>query len=42
MAGSQCTMNNFTFGNASHQYHETISGGKAVPWWRASTARWGL
>ena len=27
MAGSQPTMNNFTFGNAKYQYYETISGG---------------
>ncbi|MCC7285442.1 MAG: hydantoinase B/oxoprolinase family protein, partial [Burkholderiaceae bacterium] len=27
MAAGQCTMNNFTFGNAQHQYYETISGG---------------
>jgi 5-oxoprolinase (ATP-hydrolysing) len=27
MAASQCTMNNFTFGNAQHQYYETIAGG---------------
>jgi 5-oxoprolinase (ATP-hydrolysing) len=27
MASSQCTMNNFTFGNERHQYYETISGG---------------
>ncbi len=27
MAASQCTMNNFTFGNDAHQYYETISGG---------------
>jgi 5-oxoprolinase (ATP-hydrolysing) len=27
MAASQCTMNNFTFGNAAYQYYETISGG---------------
>jgi 5-oxoprolinase (ATP-hydrolysing) len=27
MAASQCTMNNFTFGNATYQYYETISGG---------------
>ena len=27
MAAGQCTMNNFTFGNARHQYYETISGG---------------
>jgi 5-oxoprolinase (ATP-hydrolysing) len=26
-AGSQGTMNNFTFGNATHQYYETIAGG---------------
>ena len=27
LAAGQCTMNNFTFGNARHQYYETISGG---------------
>ncbi len=27
MAASQGTMNNFTFGNARHQYYETICGG---------------
>jgi 5-oxoprolinase (ATP-hydrolysing) len=27
MAPSQGTMNNFTFGNADHQYYETIAGG---------------
>ena len=27
MGASQCTMNNFTFGNNRHQYYETISGG---------------
>ncbi len=27
LAASQGTMNNFTFGNARHQYYETISGG---------------
>jgi 5-oxoprolinase (ATP-hydrolysing) len=27
MAGAQGTMNNFTFGNARHQYYETICGG---------------
>ncbi|MCU0924001.1 MAG: hypothetical protein MUF16_27385 [Burkholderiaceae bacterium] len=27
MAASQCTMNKITFGNATHQYNETISGG---------------
>ncbi|MCW5653641.1 hydantoinase B/oxoprolinase family protein [Hydrogenophaga sp.] len=30
MAASQCTMNNFTFGNRSHQYYETISGGSGA------------
>ncbi|TAM49799.1 MAG: 5-oxoprolinase, partial [Burkholderiaceae bacterium] len=30
MAGSQPTMNNFTFGNAQHQYYETISGGSGA------------
>ncbi len=30
MAAGQCTMNNFTFGNASHQYYETISGGSGA------------
>jgi 5-oxoprolinase (ATP-hydrolysing) len=27
MAGAQGTMNNFTFGNETHQYYETIAGG---------------
>jgi 5-oxoprolinase (ATP-hydrolysing) len=27
LAASQGTMNNFTFGNAAHQYYETIAGG---------------
>jgi 5-oxoprolinase (ATP-hydrolysing) len=27
MAGGQPTMNNFTFGNDTHQYYETIAGG---------------
>ncbi|WP_417458349.1 hydantoinase B/oxoprolinase family protein [Kordiimonas sp.] len=27
LAGSQGTMNNFTFGNAEYQYYETIAGG---------------
>jgi 5-oxoprolinase (ATP-hydrolysing) len=27
MAASQCTMNNFTFGNDAHQYYETVAGG---------------
>ncbi len=30
MAASQCTMNNFTFGNARHQYYETVSGGSGA------------
>jgi 5-oxoprolinase (ATP-hydrolysing) len=30
MAGSQPTMNNFTFGNATYQYYETISGGSGA------------
>jgi len=30
MAGSPCTMNNFTFGNEQHQYYETISGGSGA------------
>ena len=29
-AGSQPTMNNFTFGNAKYQYYETISGGSGA------------
>ena len=30
MAAAQGTMNNFTFGNAKHQYYETISGGSGA------------
>ena len=30
MAASQCTMNNFTFGNTRYQYYETISGGSGA------------
>jgi 5-oxoprolinase (ATP-hydrolysing) len=30
MAGSQPTMNNFTFGNDVHQYYETIAGGSGA------------
>jgi len=30
MAGAQPTVNNFTFGNARHQYYETISGGSGA------------
>ncbi|MBS4038083.1 MAG: hydantoinase B/oxoprolinase family protein [Hydrogenophaga sp.] len=38
MAGSQPTMNNFTFGDASHQYYETISGGSGAGDGYAGTA----
>jgi len=30
MAAGQCTMNNFTFGDADHQYYEKISGGSGA------------
>jgi 5-oxoprolinase (ATP-hydrolysing) len=30
MAASQCTMNNFTFGDERYQYYETISGGSGA------------
>ena len=30
MGASQLTVNNFTFGNAQHQYYETISGGSGA------------
>jgi 5-oxoprolinase (ATP-hydrolysing) len=30
MASAQGTMNNFTFGNARHQYYETIAGGSGA------------
>jgi 5-oxoprolinase (ATP-hydrolysing) len=30
MAASQCTMNNFTFGNSRYQYYETIAGGSGA------------
>ncbi|MDH4428069.1 MAG: hydantoinase B/oxoprolinase family protein [Acidovorax sp.] len=30
MAGSQPTMNNFTFGNSQYQYYETIAGGSGA------------
>jgi 5-oxoprolinase (ATP-hydrolysing) len=30
MAGSPCTMNNFTFGDEQHQYYETIAGGSGA------------
>ena len=34
MAAAQCTMNNFTFGNDSQQYYETISGVRGRSWLR--------
>src|SRR6202035_1817267 len=30
IAAAQATMNNFTFGNAEHQYYETICGGSGA------------
>lgn len=30
MASGPCTMSNFTFGNARHQYYETIAGGSGA------------
>ena len=30
MAAGPCTMSNFTFGNETHQYYETISGGSGA------------
>ncbi|HEV6966185.1 hydantoinase B/oxoprolinase family protein, partial [Roseateles sp.] len=30
MAAGGCTMNNFTFGDAQHQYYETIAGGSGA------------
>jgi len=30
MAGSQATMNNFTFGDGRHQYYETLAGGSGA------------
>jgi 5-oxoprolinase (ATP-hydrolysing) len=39
MAAAQGTMNNFTFGNARHQYYETIAGGAgAGPGWHGTSA----
>ena len=39
MAGAQGTMNNFTFGNETHQYYETICGGAgAGPGFDGTTA----
>jgi 5-oxoprolinase (ATP-hydrolysing) len=39
MAAGQNTMNNFTFGNASHQYYETISGGSGAGVWKDTDGR---
>ncbi len=39
MAASQCTMNNFTFGNDTHQYYETISGGSGAGWVKDETGQ---
>ncbi len=39
MAAGQCTMNNFTFGNAHHQYYETISGGSGAGAWLDDAGR---
>lgn len=39
MAAAQCTMNNFTFGNARHQYYETISGGSGAGVWKDEAGR---
>ena len=30
MAAGQCTMNNFTFGNAQYQYYKTVAGGSGA------------
>jgi len=39
MAASPCTMNNFTFGNQTHQYYETISGGSGAGAWKDEVGR---
>ncbi|MBK6713736.1 MAG: hydantoinase B/oxoprolinase family protein [Burkholderiales bacterium] len=39
LAASQCTVNNFTFGNAEHQYYETISGGSGAGVWKDAAGR---
>ena len=39
MASSPCTMNNFTFGNQTHQYYETISGGSGAGAWTDDAGR---
>ena len=40
MAAGQCTMNNFTFGNAKYQYYETISGGSGAGGMTDADGRW--
>ncbi|MDO8418898.1 MAG: hydantoinase B/oxoprolinase family protein [Rubrivivax sp.] len=39
MAAGPCTMNNFTFGNQTHQYYETISGGSGAGVWKDEDGR---
>jgi 5-oxoprolinase (ATP-hydrolysing) len=39
MAAGQCTMNNFTFGDAQLQYYETISGGSGAGIWKDGAGR---
>jgi 5-oxoprolinase (ATP-hydrolysing) len=39
MAAGQCTMNNFTFGNETYQYYETISGGSGAGGWKDDAGR---
>jgi 5-oxoprolinase (ATP-hydrolysing) len=39
MSSGPCTMNNFTFGDATHQYYETISGGSGAGAWKDATGR---
>jgi 5-oxoprolinase (ATP-hydrolysing) len=39
LAASQCTVNNFTFGNAEHQYYETLSGGSGAGVWKDAAGR---
>ena len=40
MGASQCTVNNFTFGNDRYQYYETISGGSGAGACSTTTASW--
>ena len=39
MAASQCRMNDFTFGNARHQYDDPISGGTSAGVWTGAEGR---